>query len=82
MAAALIAAPCGFAKKHVPRLVAKHVEDDLHRLHARVLEGLEGFVDFLDAHAVMLKFAYPLQIIEDCEHLGNVVHRRRRTVEL
>ena len=62
--------------------MAKHVEDDLHALHVRIVHRLESLFRRLDAHAVVAQLAGRHEIVEHAEHFRPVVHVVRRAVEL
>ena len=64
--------PFGFRKEQFRRSMAKHVENDLHALHAGKFDGLERFFDFLDADAVVTNFAGRLQSVQHAKHFGSI----------
>src|SRR5438094_776146 len=51
------ATPLGFPEEQFAGPLAKNVEYNLHRLHARKFDGLQGLLHFLDAHSIMAYFA-------------------------
>ena len=70
------------AKKQVGRALAEDVVDELHRLHAGVLDRLQRLLDPLDADAVEADLAGLHQVVEHAERLGVVVDVGRRAVQL
>ena len=76
------AAPLGFSEEQFAGPLAKNVEDNLHRLHARKFDGLEGLLHFLDAHSIMAQLAGVHQLVQNPEYLGQVENRGRWTVQL
>ena len=75
-------AALGLGEEQLGRALAEHVVDDLHRLHAGVLDRLQRILDALDADAVEPHLPGLHQVVEDPEHLGLVVDVRRRAVQL
>ena len=60
----------------------EHVENDLHALDARILDGLQRFLDPFDAHTVVLDLAGLGDIVQRLENFRAVIHLRRWTVQL
>ena len=69
-------------EEEVGRPLAEDVVDDLHRLHAGVLDRLERLLDPLDADAVEADLAGLDQVVAEAEHLGVVVEVGGRAVQL
>ena len=55
---------------------------NLHRLHLRKFNGLQGLLHFLHAHSIMAQLAGCHQIVQNAEHLGQVENRGRWAVQL
>ena len=72
----------GLGEEQLGRALAEDVVDDLHRLHAGELDGLQRLLDPLDADAVEAELARLHQIVEHAEDLGLVVDVGGRAVEL
>ena len=58
-----------FGEEQVRRALAEHIEDDLHRLHARILDRFQRLFHFLDAHAVIADLPGFHQVVQQAEHL-------------
>jgi len=71
----------GLFEEQFGRALAEHVEDDLYRLDAGVLDGLQGLLDLLDADTVVGYLPFFLQPVERLEGLGLVVRVVGRAVE-
>ena len=72
----------GFTEEQAGGALAEDVEDDLHRLHAGELDGLEGLLYLLDAHPVVADFALGDEAIEHLEDGWFVVDAGRGAVQL
>ena len=66
----------------VRRLQAERIEDDLHRLHVRMLEGQQGLIDRLHAHPVVAHLARRHEVVQEAEHVVALVECGGRAVEL
>ena len=58
------------------------VEDNLHRFHVGVFDGLEGFFHLLDTDPVVADFAGFDKTIQDAEDFGAIVDGGGRAVKL
>ncbi len=71
-----------FAEEELGRPLAEHVEDDLNRLDAGVLDGFERLLDLLDTDPVVEDLASGHHVVECLEQGRPVVHVGRRAVQL
>jgi hypothetical protein len=74
--------PLRVRKEIIRRTLAEAIEDDLHCLDVRVLNGFESLFYFLYADSVVADFPGPNQIVENSEYLSAVVQGRRGAMEL
>ena len=75
-------APGCLGQEPVGRALAEDIEDNLHGLYARELDGLERLLHPLDAHAVGADLPFRHQSVEGAEDLGSVVDLGGRAVQL
>ena len=73
---------CALAEEQAGGALAEDVEDDLHRFHARVFDGLERLLHLLHAHPVVLEFPRAHHAVQSLEYLGGVEHAGGGAVEL
>jgi hypothetical protein len=69
-------------EEEVGRALAEDVVDQLHRLNAGELDGLQPLFHPLDAHPVKPDLAGLHHVVEQTEHLGLIEDVGRRTVQL
>src|ERR1700746_115744 len=72
----------GFGKERIRRALAKAIKDDLYRLHIRVLDGANSFLDLFDAHAVVAYLSYFHQVVEYPEDFRVFVERSGWAMQL
>ena len=76
------AAFVGLSEKQFRWPQPKGIEDDLHRLHLAVLDRLERFLHFFNAHAVVANLSRCHESVETEKNLWPVVNLSGWTMEL
>ena len=69
-------------KKEFRRALAEKVEDNLHRLNVRILNGFEGFLDFFHTDAIVPELSRFHQVVENSKHLRSIINFSGRAMQL
>ena len=72
----------GQFKEQVRGALAENVENDLHRLDVWKFDGLDGFLDFFNADAVMPEFSGRDEVVQNLKNFGHVINLGGRAMEL